>query len=886
MRRLAGPIIALVAVVAPAHALAASQAAPAVLPAVTKTLQASADGDCASAVYRAPMSGHLDVRLSGRGDWDLVLRDSARRRVAASRAFGGREVIQVWVRAGERVVAEGCRRTAAGRRAGLAFRLVNAAPPTLPAGVPQLLRVHGTQEKLHALEDAGLDVTHGRGRDWADVIVSGTAQLAAVRRSTLPFTTRIADLSKSYGSARAADRRYAARVGAAGSPLPSGRTSYRTYEDVQSELKRLVADNPGLVRKVVFGRSYQGRELSGVEIGRNVDAVDGRPVYFVMSLHHAREWPSVEAAMEFAHLLVQQRGDARIAGILARERIVVLPLVNPDGYISSRTAADPGDSLAGQDPNLTGLEAIAPPGGVFAYRRKNCDGELFGPQFPCELTWGVDPNRNYGTLWGGPGSSSDVTSQSYHGPAPRSEPEVRAVWDFVRTHHVTMLMTIHNVAALVLRPPGLKGAGLAPDEPRMKAIGDAMGDAAGYASQYGFQLYDTAGTTEDDTYAATGGYGYTIEMGPPNGNFHMPYETGVVEEWTGANAHSKGRGGLREAMLIAAEAAADGAHHAVLRGTAPAGSVLRLHKKFETTTSPYCEKGVETIVDTGLPRLCLTGERPPLTLQDEQDTTTTVPASGKFKWQIGPSTRPFVGGGAVLETLTDVQPPVATFRGAPGAPTGVVDHEFALPAGEIEKLRITLTATLPEDYDIEVYRKEPDGTLTSVGTSGNIPGAAEEVVLDRPKPAAYVVRVNYYAAVTGSYEVQVTRVTVKREVTTGRKEAYTLTCERPDGAVLQRHSLVIDRGQRLTLRLGCGRGSSRFANDVPIAGNPDAAPPATAPAVDGVIAPTGKKTKTKRTSARVGKHAACNKRARRLRDPARRRAALRICARRYGKSAR
>ena len=289
------------------------------------------------------------------------------------------------------------------------------------------------------------------------------------------------------------------------------------------------------MRKVSFGTSFQGREMSGVEISRNVDADDGRPVFFLMGEHHAREWPSVEAAMEFAQLLVQEQATTRVASLLDRVRIVILPMVNPDGFVSSRGAFDLGDQL-GQEPNVTLVEAIAPPGGLFAYRRKNCNGEILGPQLPCELAWGVDINRNYGNLWGGPGSSSDVTSQSYHGPAPRSERETNAVWNFVREHQVTSLVSIHNVAALVLRPPGVSGSGLAPDEARLKAIGDAMGNAAGYTSQYGFELYDTAGTTEDDTYAATGGYGYTIEMGPPDGNFHMPYETGVIADWTGENA--------------------------------------------------------------------------------------------------------------------------------------------------------------------------------------------------------------------------------------------------------------------------------------------------------------------------------------------------------------
>ncbi|MEX2197081.1 MAG: M14 family zinc carboxypeptidase [Thermoleophilaceae bacterium] len=833
MRRLTVPGLAIafvLGVTAPAHA---APEAPSVLPAVTKTLSGAS---CSTAAYTAPMSGYLDVRLRGAGDWDLELRDGAQR-LAASRGFGGREVVQAWVQAGQRLTAQGCRADGAGRNAQVAFELVDVAPPAAPAGTAKLVRVSGTPAGIEALEAAGLDVTHARGEGWADVIVSGSEQLDLLKRSGLGFETRIADLNESAARAREADRRYAATVGAAGSPLPSGRTEYRTYEDVQAELKQLVEGNPGLVREVVFGTSFQGRELSGVEIGSDVDGADGRPVYFVMGVHHAREWPSVEASMELAHLLVQQQDDPRIADLLARERIVILPLVNPDGFISSRNAFDLGDTL-GQDPNVTLVEAVAPFGGTFAYRRKNCNGEIGGPEVPCELAWGVDPNRNYGNLWGGNGASSDVTSQSYHGPGPRSESEVQAVWDYVRTHHVTTLISIHNVAALVLRPPGLKGAGLAPDEERMKQIGDAMGAAAGYVSQYGFQLYDTAGTTEDDSYAGTGGYGFTIEMGPPDGNFHMPYETGVVAEWTGENEHANGSGGLREALLIGAEAAASAADHAVLQGTAPAGNVLRLRKQFETLTSSYCEKGIEPVVNVGLPIVCLTGEQPPQTLQDEQDTTTTVPADGAFEWHIGQSTRPFVGGGAVIETLTDVDPPLATFNGAPGVPTETVNHEFSLPADlPADKLRIALTLTPPEDYDIEVFRKEEDGSLTPLGSSANLPGENEEVVVDAPQPGDYVVAVHYFAAATGLYEVTVTRATVSREVTTGHKEAYELTCETPDGGVLERHSLVIDRGQSVALNLGCGSGPSTFGDGTPISGDPDAPPPSTAPAVDGVPVP-------------------------------------------------
>ena len=644
-------VAATLSVAAPAQA---ADLVPRLLAPSVRTLDPSGDARCAATTYRSSVTGMVDVRLRGSGDWDLVVRDSDGNRVASSRGFGGSEVVQGWVRGGRSLVAEACRRSGAGSRARVTLRTVASALPKLAGGgTVRLVRVSANAAQLAGLERAGFDVTHARGPGWADVIVSGAVQLTQLQLSGLRFQTRDANLAKSFANARAADARATTRAGAAGSALPSGRTTYRTYDEIQAELKQLVAQHPGVVRKVVFGTSFQGREISGVEIARDVEGTDGRPVFFTMGVHHAREWPSAEAAMEFAQLLVQEQATARVGNLLANTRIVILPLVNPDGYVSSRNAFDPGDTLFGQDPTVTLVESIVPPGGVFAYRRKNCNGEILGPQLPCELAWGVDNNRNYGNLWGGPGSSADVTSQSYHGPGPRSEPETQAVWNYVRRNHVTTLVSIHNVAALVLRPPGVSGSGLAPDEARLKAIGDAIGNAAGYTSQFGYQLYDTAGTTEDDSYAATGGYGYTVEMGPPDGNFHMPYATGVIAEWTGENPHAAQRGGLREGMLLAAEAAASPADHAILRGTAPAGRVLRLKRAFQTRTSPYCEKGIEPVV-TILPPICLTGQKPPLVLDDVLDATTLVPPSGSYAWHVNQSTRPFVGaaGGTEAYALT------------------------------------------------------------------------------------------------------------------------------------------------------------------------------------------------------------------------------------------
>ena len=850
----------------------------AVLPAVERTLTASGSSAAAcatgsasgpgmaSAAYTAPMSGYLTVRLKGSGDWDLLLRDGAGRAGGASQSFGGSEVVQTWIDAGERVTAQGCRRAGAGRRAALSFTFADLRPAAEP-DTSSVVRVQAGAKGQAALDRLGLDVTESRSATWADVIVHGSKQLELVKRAGRPFETRIPDLAAHDRLVTRRDRSFAARLGTRASALPSGRSAYRTYEEIQAELKQLVAANKGLVRPIVLGKSYQGREITGLEIATDVAGKDGRPVFFLMGVHHAREWPSAEIAMEYAQLLTKSASDPRIAKLLATTRVVVVPLVNPDGYVVSRSSPSAADTIfntTGDGTAQTG-ESVAPPGGVGAYRRKNCNNGDGNPSTPCEAASGVDNNRNYGNLWGGPGASSDLTSQSYHGPSPRSELETQAVFNYARTHHVTTLVSLHTVAALVLRPPGLKSGGKAPDEAAMKVLGDAMGKAAGYESQFGFQLYDTAGTTEDDTYASTGGYGYTIEIGPSNGAFHGPYETNVVSQWTGDNdaARQSGGGGLREALLLAAETAGNPASHAQLVGTAPAGKVLRLRKDFDTLTSRFCVRGVEPVVSGPIPpnTACPEGVKDPLTLKDSVDFKTTVPATGAFQWHVGQSTRPFVNGGALIETAKEVKPPIATFTGLPGQPTGSVDQEFTLPAdlGSADKVRVALTSTLPEDYDLEILLKEGSGTPTSVATSGNAPGSDEQVVIEAPKAGAtYIARVNYFAAATGQYQIKVVRIAVTSKVTTGRKEAYLLTCETPAGKVLETLRLVIDRKNLVGLRLGCGKGPSFDAAGNPLDTSLTGPLPNSGPSVGGRPVPLGqvqaRPFRARLTAARRAQH--------------------------------
>jgi hypothetical protein len=205
-----------------------------------------------------------------------------------------------------------------------------------------------------------------------------------------------------------------------------------------------------------------------------------------------------------------------------------------------------------------------------------------------------------------------VTETTYRGRAAFSEPETQAIRELVSSRHVTTLITNHTFSNLVLRPPGLRSEGTTVDEQAMKALGARMAAQNGYRNRLGWQLYDTTGSTESWSYNATGGFGYTFEIGPRE--FRPPFPL-VVDEYLGAGVYA-GKGN-REAFFIALESAADPRRHSVITGTAPGGVTLRLSKAFDTPTSLG-------------------------TIRDRLVSTLLVPPGGRFTWHVNPSTRPSI----------------------------------------------------------------------------------------------------------------------------------------------------------------------------------------------------------------------------------------------------
>ncbi|MEJ7785460.1 MAG: M14 family zinc carboxypeptidase [Solirubrobacteraceae bacterium] len=757
----------------------------------------------ATTTARAAHTGVLRLTTAGSGDWDVTVFDRASKRfIAGSAQPGSREIAQGFVAKGQPLLVQACRFNGSASR-------VAVRATTTPIGrdrstyKTKVVAVHtpvrADKDRLGTL---GLDPAEGATRTTIDVVLHDAEDEARLRKAGFTWTVRIADL----GALERSNARAAARQ-APRAAVPSGREDYRHLADYEADMKMLAAKNPGLVKLVELNhKTLEGRTVLGVEIAQNVNVDDGKPVFVQLGVHHSREWPAGEAPMEFAFDLVNNYGKAeRFTNVVNSSRTIVVPIVNPDGFNLSREATagqsfDPGTVLGEVDGNLP--EPIRENGtlnnpvyiaalladsraGTFAYKRRNCrikDGET-PEDGECgkigNRNLGTDPNRNYGRLWGGPGASADPASDIYRGAGPFSEPETQNVRELVLANQVTTLITNHTFTGLVLYPPGVRAQGTPPDGPALKDLSDRMAAQVGYTSQPGFALYDTTGTTEDWSYAATGGFGYTFEIGKRQ--FHPPYPE-VVGEYEGTGEFA-GKG-LRGAYLLAAENTIDASKHSTLTGSAPAGTVLRVKKAFDTQTSPVI--GADDTVG------------PLIAFQDTIDDTITVGPTGSFEWHLNPSTRP-----GVTQTKTtsdpadtpssriaeEAQPPVP-----PGQPRNI---PFEVAAGT----RLIKAAIVSEGPDYDIYLYEGDPVPQNQVASGATEAASESLFYDYPQAGKYTLQiVNFSAVAPYDYSIETFAPKPGTEQTApAAKESYTLTCETPTGQVLTTNPLEVDRGETKTM---------------------------------------------------------------------------------------
>ena len=91
------------------------------------------------------------------------------------------------------------------------------------------------------------------------------------------------------------------------------------------------------------------------------------------------------------------------------------------------------------------------------------------------------------------------------------------------------------------------------------------------------------------------------------------------------------------------------------------------------------------------------------------------------------------------------------------------------------------------------------GTRQAFGQSASAT-ADEKIIRENVEPGEYVLRVVNWLAANPTYTGRfATFAAGEVEQRARTPEAWTLTCERPDGAVLDTLKVIVDRGERVTL---------------------------------------------------------------------------------------
>ena len=183
--------------------------------------------------------------------------------------------------------------------AGLTLGVLATAPAAAEGSTTfpvQLVRVDTpTRADKDRLGTLGLDLTEHAGPSFVEVVLHRADDADVLRAAGLSYHVEIPDLALRTAQNNRASKAYAASVTT--SPLPSGRDNYRTLADYNDDLRELAAIKPNVVDRFALPHTtLEGRTVYGVEISDSVGsaATESKPVFLMMGLHHAREWPSGE----------------------------------------------------------------------------------------------------------------------------------------------------------------------------------------------------------------------------------------------------------------------------------------------------------------------------------------------------------------------------------------------------------------------------------------------------------------------------------------------------------------------------------------------------------------------------------------------------------------
>ncbi|XP_069323782.1 carboxypeptidase B2 isoform X1 [Eulemur rufifrons] len=264
---------------------------------------------------------------------------------------------------------------------------------------------------------------------------------------------------------------------------------YHPLNEIYTWIEHMTETYPDMVKKIHIGSSYEKHPLYVLKVsGKEQNA---KNAIWIDCGIHAREWISPAFCLWFVDKVIYLYGvDETYANLLKNVNFYVMPLVNVDGYDYSWKK----DRMWRKNRSY--------------HANNRCIG--------------TDLNRNFASKhWCEEGASSYSCSQTYCGLYPESEPEVKAVANFLRRNvdHIKAYISMHSYSQKILFPYSYSRSKSKDHEElslvaseAVRAINNVHKDIRYTYGSGSESLYLAPGGSDDWIYDLGVKYSFTIEL--------------------------------------------------------------------------------------------------------------------------------------------------------------------------------------------------------------------------------------------------------------------------------------------------------------------------------------------------------------------------------------
>ncbi|RJP78669.1 MAG: T9SS C-terminal target domain-containing protein [Candidatus Zixiibacteriota bacterium] len=307
----------------------------------------------------------------------------------------------------------------------------------------------------------------------------------------------------------------AAGILLAGLPAWGLDPAYHTNEEIYQEITALQQLYPTMVRVDTIGYSHRDHlPIWAVKLSHNVAVDEDQPTVLFVGQVHAEEILGVEVVMALLDTIIDLRQATPFNIYLQQLEMWFVPTANPEGHAVVMDSLDFSYRKNKHDINGNGVFDYFPGMG----------GDIDG----------VDINRNFPLNWAKgdtfmqPGGTESY--DYYRGPAPLSETETQALWEFGARERFAFSLVWHSSrsghnAEKIFYPWDWDDSGKLP--PDHAALDEAVENLSGLIPRLVSGYYNPfptdapRGNQHDATYAEYGAFAYLIECG--DANLQPPY---------------------------------------------------------------------------------------------------------------------------------------------------------------------------------------------------------------------------------------------------------------------------------------------------------------------------------------------------------------------------